>query len=560
VSATPSRQRCRQVILATPDQRAPWLARAIVGAIVLVALVSLFTVLQVPDDALAQTGQGLQGGWAVGDLGDVVFPHSLADQLPLIQQAGAGWVRINFRLGNCFQDWTTPGCNGQTALQVYDDVVGRVRAQNLQILGLLSNESWVGGQEGWVANSAEVNGGNGDNAYIRAFASGAAGTLARHFSDRISWWEVWNEPNAWTGQDENGNPFGATFLQPSNYAWLLKRSQAAIKAARGDAVVVSGGLLAHDQDGMQTFIRTEDGPVRFVRHGERIGPRRSPDTEHIPDASPGCRETRPSGAAYLCDVYTMGRSLAGWQSGAFPLDAIGVHLYVDQGRQTSSGTLATYLQDVRAVYIAFEGGGTGKRIDVTEAGWSTVFVDASVQAANAQTLYSTLRGTSYVDRGYWFNIQDIPEAGLFFGLADSDRRLKPAFTTYQQSAGGGGGPPAPTPVPTPTPQPTPGCSPRPPIGVQSAPVGNGRLAVTVTSAGDNNWLTSFRFTSIANGLVELPGQPPRQGTFNYNPPAGTTVSQFFIRRLTAGPTTVQLTITDRCGEWPSLVGGGPSSF
>jgi len=43
--------------------------------------------------------QGLQGGWVISNNGDVNFPHSLQNQLPLIQEAGAGWIRIGFRLG-----------------------------------------------------------------------------------------------------------------------------------------------------------------------------------------------------------------------------------------------------------------------------------------------------------------------------------------------------------------------------------------------------------------------------------------------------------------------------
>ena len=132
-----------------------------------------------PAEAQAQGDQGLQGGWAIDDGGNAVFAHSVAVQAPLMRQAGAGWARINFRLGACYADWTSVGCNGRTALQAYDEVVGRARGQGLQILGLLSNESWPGSQAEWIANNAEVAGGNGDNAYIWAFASGAAGQVAR---------------------------------------------------------------------------------------------------------------------------------------------------------------------------------------------------------------------------------------------------------------------------------------------------------------------------------------------------------------------------------------------
>jgi hypothetical protein len=71
--------------------------------------------------AAGNHNQGLSGGWAIDDNGAVVFPHSLDRQLGLMQNAGAGWVRINFRLGSCYADWTSIGCNGTTALQQYDN-------------------------------------------------------------------------------------------------------------------------------------------------------------------------------------------------------------------------------------------------------------------------------------------------------------------------------------------------------------------------------------------------------------------------------------------------------
>ncbi len=49
-------------------------------------------------EAIAALGnQGLQGGWVISDNGDV-----LKSPFPAIQEAGAGWVRIGFRLGGCY--------------------------------------------------------------------------------------------------------------------------------------------------------------------------------------------------------------------------------------------------------------------------------------------------------------------------------------------------------------------------------------------------------------------------------------------------------------------------
>jgi hypothetical protein len=526
----------------------------------LLVLLALLLVPPAPALAQAQGDQGLQGGWAVGDDGSVDFTHGVAQQAPIMRQAGAGWVRINFRLGACYQDWTSRGCNGRTALQAYDDVVGRARAQGLQVLGLLSNESWPGDQDQWLAHNAEAAGGTGDNAYVQAFAANAAGPLARHFAGQIGQWEVWNEPNAWTELDGDGNPRGGTFLFPSNYAWMLRRAQAAVKAARPDAILVTGGLLAHDPGGASFTVRpggpaarsggqAASPPRQEIRHGERVGARRSPRTAGIGYAASACQESQPTGAAYLCDVYVMGQGEAGWTRGASPLDAIGLHPYVDQGAATSAAKLTAYLQEVHAAYAAYEGAATAKRIDVTEAGWTTDFVSPATQASNLRVLYDTLRSTGYVERGYWFAVQDIPEAGLAYGLVDGDGRAKPSFTAYQQATIG-----------TPPPPPPPICAPRPRVSVQTGRSGDGRLLVTVSASGANNWLTVLRFTRTANALVDLPGQTGRSGSFAISLPSGTAVTQFWVRRAAPGAATVQVTVADRCGDWPTFVGGGAGAF
>src|SRR5713101_7915990 len=110
------------------------------------------------------SNQGLQGGWVSSDGGEIDLPHALHNQLPLIQQAGAGWIRVGFRLGRCYSDWTSRGCNGLTALQQYDQVISDAQSRGLKILGLINSESWTGGQTAWTANNAEHTGGNGDNA------------------------------------------------------------------------------------------------------------------------------------------------------------------------------------------------------------------------------------------------------------------------------------------------------------------------------------------------------------------------------------------------------------
>ena len=122
-------------------------------------------------------------------------------------------------------------------------------------------------------------------------------------------------------------------------------------------------------------------------------------------------------------------------------NAIGQHLYIDQARATSSRKITKYLNAVRNAYVAFEGSATAKTTVVTEVGWTTASVSQRNQADNLKLAYSVFKKTTYVKNAYWFNIQDVPEAKLSFGLqtsgSDSDTYVgvhKSSFSIYQQNA------------------------------------------------------------------------------------------------------------------------------
>ena len=114
------------------------------------------------------------------------------------------------------------------------------------------------------------------------------------------------------------------------------------------------------------------------------------------------------------------------------------------------------------------------------------------------------------------------------------------------------------------PRPAAGCVPRPPVQVQATPDGSGRLQVTVsatTNPGLANAPRSITWDSMTNATVTLVGggsvSPGQQTTV----PAGMQSQVFLVGRQTAGQAaTVHLTVTDACGPWPTLVGGGPSVF
>jgi hypothetical protein len=416
------------------------------GALILALLVAGLVLVGSPNTAalaVAQGDQGLQAGWAVDDSGDVNFQGSVATLLPYITAAGAGWVRINFRLGGCFTNWTSVGCNGRTALQTYDDVIATAQAQHLQVLGLISNESWQGDQSVWVVNNAEtVPNGTGDNAYIQNFAQNAAGVLAQHFGSSISSWEVWNEPNAWTSTDGQGHFSGGSYMYPSNFAWLLRRSYSAIKAVQPSAQVLMGGLFAHEPLGVTTTMLVDGRPTQVVKRADMPNARQPALRGAQPSlaAAASCVSHVPSGAdsgaSYLCATYSVAPGYAGWVAGASPYDDVGHHPYLSADGSLAPATLSTYVQDLHDAVLTYEGAASPRRTHVTEIGWPTTQVSPQVQADNLRVAFQTLRSTSFVARTYWFNIEDTFAGNVFFGLLEDDgtHRQKPSFAAYQTYA------------------------------------------------------------------------------------------------------------------------------
>ena len=126
-------------------------------------------------------------------------------------------------------------------------------------------------------------------------------------------------------------------------------------------------------------------------------------------------------------------------------------------------------------------------------------------------------------------------------------------------------PPGSTATPTPIPAP-PNCSPRPNVSVQSAPSGTtGQLTVTIftstNAGGGTNDLVRLDFGTATNARIDIPHGPTNQtGGFNFTLPPNHQAIHFTVRRAAAGPTHVNLTVVDECGNWPTFVGGGATAF
>jgi 2-keto-4-pentenoate hydratase len=102
------------------------------------------------------------------------------------------------------------------------------------------------------------------------------------------------------------------------------------------------------------------------------------------------------------------------------------------------------------------------------------------------------------------------------------------------------------------------------VAVSARSIGDGRLEVTVGAqtlpATPANALEQIAVTAAQNGVVEWNGTLVGAGA-TISLSDGTATATFVVTRQVVGQATVvALTVRDRCGEWPTFVGGGPDAF
>ncbi len=207
-------------------------------------------------------------------------------------------------------------------------------------------------------------------------------------------------------------------------------------------MVIAGSIFGHDPEGHATTAVVDGRRVPVIRRGHLRGTRleRGRPNQANPEltaiTATSCPKTVPSGSDYLCSTYDLGIAKAGWTR-PYPLDRVGQTLYVDQGGSTTSNKLTTHLQELRNAYAGYEGAAADqKKTVVGEVGWQTRpdYVAPDAQADNLRIAFQTFSATSFVERGFWFNSQDVPEADLFHGLTDGGGARKPSFGAYQTYA------------------------------------------------------------------------------------------------------------------------------
>ncbi|HEY7060855.1 MAG TPA: multicopper oxidase family protein [Chloroflexota bacterium] len=142
------------------------------------------------------------------------------------------------------------------------------------------------------------------------------------------------------------------------------------------------------------------------------------------------------------------------------------------------------------------------------------------------------------------------------GTATPTRTATPSSTATPSAT------PPPPATATPTPPPA-ACAPRPNVGIAVRPDAT-RLEVVLTAntnAGTpSNELRGLRVQPGQNAVVYA-GLYAQAVPFNLTLPPGTTTFTFHVGRQTPGqPTTASIVVTDRCGDWPTIIGGGATAF
>lgn len=309
------------------------------------------------------------------------------------------WVRVNFVLG----PWQSPDDPAWRA--TYDDIVQRYLDRGIRVYGLIGHEAvnhpgtlFQGDHPHPEPPGAQV----WIETYVRHFVS-----IVSHFRGKVSWFESFNEPNNWY----QGRPLVSPY-------WFAKMLGAIYRAVKLDGdfevTLITGPLLSHNNDD--------------VENENSIGSR------------------------YLQDTFRSGKGFHGWEdiraaAGSYPLDGIGYHLYVDQGRDKTpdaiADTIRHYLDAIFRVLAQEDDMASSKKIWVSEFGWQSHVVGEEKQAENLRGAFDVLCNDPRVGVAIWFSTQDFPDPvqpegwnrfGLFPETSLDPAHAKLAYRALQEVA------------------------------------------------------------------------------------------------------------------------------
>jgi hypothetical protein len=292
--------------------------------------------------------------------GSILFNSSTAAE---IAATGCRTVRINFRLDG-HASWDA------TILAQYDTIIQNALNNNIEVLGLLSNECRPEGQVQWNDDPD----GDGINPFVIAYSQ-TAYDLINRYKTQITRWEIWNEPDAWTNPDWQTDPqhAGGPYLLPRVYAHILAETYLQCNWYSGRTLLddygielSTAGVFAHD-----------------------IG---------------GSNPNWYNAYTYMVSVFSNG--VWDWMEAntgrRYPWDFFGYHFYLSQGTGFDSTQLTQYLNRMRSLKSS---NNDPSPFLMTEFGWQYV-IGEQLQADSLRDAYNYLKAQSDVARGYWYQWSD----------------------------------------------------------------------------------------------------------------------------------------------------------
>lgn len=144
--------------------------------------------------------------------------RSLEETIALMQDAGIGWVRLDFLWSDIEPE------ENKFDFSKYDNIVKLLKGKGIHILGVLHYST------DWASSCGEWNCPPKDNKVFVKYAT----QVIQRYKSQVKYWELWNEPDS------------ATYWKQQNslksYCVLLKDVYIAAKKADPECKILNGGL------------------------------------------------------------------------------------------------------------------------------------------------------------------------------------------------------------------------------------------------------------------------------------------------------------------------------
>ncbi|MCH9680316.1 MAG: hypothetical protein K0V04_02695 [Deltaproteobacteria bacterium] len=335
---------------------------------------------------LPDYGVGLDPGAMVNAANGQVWFHDPAiqqpgtndwlDNLDLMEQSGAQYVRVNFI--------RPVGWSEQAWLDLYDPLIDELLDADLIPYALISAEAvaqpfpapWLSFQDGQQVATYNA---AAQTSWIEDHYAPTFRTVVDHFEGRIQVYESFNEPDNWFLHGQNGL-VESPRLRAHTFAEMLDAVYDEVKGdgAHGDVSLVSGPLVGHDHGGFG------------------------------------------AAAGYLNSAIDHGQQFLQWGGSTYPFDGVGYHIYVQQGTNNGFGVQGSVAASIDAVHsmLVQELGASQTDLRgelwISEMGWATPGVSEQTQRDALQSSLNYLRGQSWrVRMASWYQVGDTPSEGGF---------------------------------------------------------------------------------------------------------------------------------------------------